>query len=336
MTGTEGPAGREEASASPRGSPPDEESAGAPGRGVAGAPDSGSADAPSSGGADAPDEASPSPGTALAGPAPGRISPAQLERVIRRAADLQMGAGEGEGAGELDEAEVVRIGEEVGLDPRHVRQALAEVRAESLLPDMPEGPEIATRVWGPGLVRESRVVPGGRGEVEAKLDRHFREVELLKRVRSRPGRSLWEAAGGLVSTMQRAMDVGGRGYELAKARSVELSVEPLEPGRCLVTLTADLRNARGQAAAASYTVGSLVGAAGAIFLVAAGGPELPLLLGSAAAGAPALGGATWATHAYVKKRLGRVRLVLQGILDRLEQGVDPAPAREGWREKLLG
>lgn len=300
-------------------------------------PDTLSADALSDAAPDAaPAPDLPSSGRAVSGPPAARISPAQLERVIRRAADLQMGSGEGEGTGELDEAEVVRIGEEVGLDPRHVRQALAEVRADSLVPGLPEDSELATRVWGPGLVRESRVVPGSRGEVEAKLDRHFREVELLKRVRSQPGRSLWEAAGGLVSTMQRAMDVGGRGYELAKARSLEVSVELLEEGRCLVTLTADLRNARGQAAAASYTIGSLVGAAGAIFLVATGGPELPLLLGSAAAGAPALGGATWATHAWVKKRCGRVRLVLQGILDRLEQGVPLEPPREGWREKLLG
>ena len=93
----------------------------------------------------------------------------ELERVIRRAAELQSREGESPEFA-LDETEVVRIGEEVGLSPRHVRQALADLRAESLLPDLPNETSLAARLWGPGLVRESRVVLGDASAGEAKLE----------------------------------------------------------------------------------------------------------------------------------------------------------------------
>ena len=36
---------------------------------------------------------------------------------------------------------------------------------------------------------------------------YLKDQELLKQIRSRPGRSLWEPAAGLISQMRRAMDV---------------------------------------------------------------------------------------------------------------------------------
>ncbi len=264
------------------------------------------------------------------------MSPADLERVIRRASDLQFRAGAVEGGSALEEAEVVRIGEEVGLEPRYVRQALAEIRADSLLPALPRESAVPARLWGSGLVRASRVVPGDRSAVTAKLEAHLTDRELLKRVRHQPGRSLWEPAGGLLSTMKRAMDVGGHGYELAKARSVELVVEDLEPGWALVTVTADLRNERTATAVGWHLAGAFLAVPAAIFLVATGGLELPVLLGSGLAGGVGLGGAAWATAAHYRRRRERTRLVLEGLLDRLELGESLTPDRPGsWREKLL-
>lgn len=263
------------------------------------------------------------------------VTPAELERVIRRASDLQFRSGGAEGAGELDEAEVVRIGREVGLDPRHVRRALAEVRAESLLPALPEESDLAARLWGSGLVRATRAVPGAPAEVERKLEDHFREAELLRRVRTRPGRSLWEPAGGLVASMRRAMDVGGHGFLLARARSLEMVVEELESGWSLVTLTADIRNERGHLAT-GWHLGLLpAGLGAAAFMVATGGAELLLLLAGGAASGTAAGVATWATAAQFRRRRQRTELALQGLLDRLEQG---RPLADGggasWRDRL--
>jgi len=63
---------------------------------------------------------------------PSEISREQLEKVIHRAAELQFAQGEKQHNLEADE--VLRIAEEVGLEGRHVRQALAEMRADAMLP----------------------------------------------------------------------------------------------------------------------------------------------------------------------------------------------------------
>lgn len=282
-------------------------------------------------GASGPEASGPGP----SGPGGRSVAAGDLERVIRRASDLQFRGGEGGGSGgELDEAELVRIGGEVGLEPHYVRQALAEVRAESLLPDLPDESELATRLWGSGLIRASRAVPGAPADVESRLEGHLRDVELLKRVRSRPGRSLWEPAGGLLPSMRRAMNVGGHGYRLAQARSLELVVDGLEEGWSLVTMIADIRNERA-GLAAGWHLGLLpVGLGAAIFLVATGGPELPILLGSGLAGGGAAGGATWATAQHFRRRRERTGLALEGLLDRLERGEPLSPARTSWRDRI--
>ena len=262
------------------------------------------------------------------------VSHAQLEKIIRRASDLQFrDSSETESA--LDGAEVVRIGGEVGLEPRYVQQALAEVQAEALVPAMPADSGLAQRLFGDCLVRASRVVPGDQSEVEGKLEEHLREKELLKRVRSRAGLSLWEPAGGVVSQMRRAMDVAGHGYELAKARNIQVAIEQLEQGWSLATLTADLRNTRNQAAGGLYTavLGSSIGMS--IAILATGGIALLPIIGAVAVGAAGFGGATWATGAAVRKRVARMELALQGLLDRLELGETLLITDGSWKLPFL-
>lgn len=263
------------------------------------------------------------------------VSSAELEQVIRRASNLQFRARDYSGHG-LEEGDVVQIGEEVGLEPRYVRQALAELHADSLIPILPRGARVTDRFWGHGWVRATRVVPGSRSEVEGRLERYFEQHELLKRVRSQPGRSLWEAAGGLVSSMKRAMDVGGHGYRLAKARGVDVMVEPLESGWSLVAITVDLRNERTAAAAGWHLGMGGLAVAAATLLVGPVGPEIPLLLGSGLAGSAGLGAATWGTSAHFHRRRARVQLDLEGLLDRLETEEPLAPLSPNWRKQLLG
>lgn len=287
-----------------------------------------------------PVEGPASPGS---GPSSSRGGPpvpsGELERVIRRAVELQMETGAGTGpassAGEaLTEEEVLRIGREVGLEPRHVRRALAEVRAESLLPDLPADEGVPNRLWGGAFARASRAVPGDPAEVQGELEEHFREAESLQAIRSRPGRSLWEPAGGLVNKMQRTLDVGGHGYELAEGRRVELSVTELEAGWSLVTVTVDLRNLRTEQA-----VGWAGGASGvAVPMVLVGALVLGLpveaLLPAAAGG---IGGASVLGGRYtLTKKRRRVELVLEGLLDRVETGEPLGSDQSSWRERLLG
>jgi len=263
------------------------------------------------------------------------ITQEQLERVIRRASDLQFRSSTSVGQA-LQPQDVVEIGAEVGLDERHVRQALAEVEAASLLPSPPDDDGFARKLIGSAIVRASRVVPGDQTYVEQNLGGYLKERELLKQVRSRPGRSLWEPAAGLVSSMRRAMDVGGHGYMLAKARSFQVSIQPLESGWSLVTLTADIANMRREHAGGWYGGLGMGGVAGGVGLaVATGGGILPIL-GAIAIVSGALGVATVASRASMKKQSERVELALQGLLDRLERGESLHDEAEPWHRKLLG
>ena len=183
-------------------------------------------------------------------PVPGEVSREQLEKVIHRAAELQFGRPE---TGEtLDVEEVQRIAEEVGLESRHVRQALAEVRADALTPSRPEDRSLATRLWGEAVVVESRVVPGGPEEVQEKLRSYLSDRESLRCVRDRPGQQVWEPASDLMSQLQRGLDFSGRGYELAKTKTLTVLTQPREEGRTLVSLVADIRNTRAGHAAGWY------------------------------------------------------------------------------------
>lgn len=269
---------------------------------------------------------------AEAGDAPGRSVPARrLEAIIRRAAELQFAEGDG-GRDVLSEDEVLRIGEEVGIEPRHLRRALAETRAADLLPEGPEDRGLLRSTWGPGVVRATRVVPGELAAVQRSVEGHLEARQSLRAVRRRRGSSVWQASEGLVDKMQRALDVAGRGYELAEARSVELTVAPLEEGRSLVTLTADLRNVRLQNAV-SWGSGSA-----AVFVVA--GVASGLILGvpwllavpgaiAATAGTAAFGGAR--TFERARERL---RMAMEGLLDRLEAGALEEDDGPGWRRIL--
>ena len=262
-----------------------------------------------------------------------RVSSDELERVMRRAVQLQFE--ERDDVTDLEVGEVVRIGEEVGIEPRHVRRALAEVQAESLLPSLPLDEGLPTRLWGPGVVRQSRAVRGDPAEVQARVERHLEQKESLRPVRRKPGRSLWEPAAGLIKQMQRAIDVGGHGYELAKARNLQLAVEGLEEGWSLVTLSVDLRNLRTEQATGWLLGLGLGGTTGAVVTAALAGTGVGFVLVPVLA-AGFVGAASWAAGRTIHKTRDRVDLVLLGLLDRLEQG-ELGLDREGpgWREWLI-
>lgn len=252
------------------------------------------------------------------------LSGRELERVIRRAAELQ--TARETVPDRLDDAEVVRIGEEVGLDPQHVKRALMELRAESLVPDVDADRALPVRLWGVARIQTSRVVPGQATAVHDTLSRYLRKAESLRPVRDRPGLSVWEPASDLVSQMKRGLDFSGRGFDLAKARRLEVAVQPLEPGRSLVTLTADLRNQRMEHAG-WWLFGTgwagLAAAGGLVF----GALASPLLVVPAVAGAVG-GGATYAARRTFAAQRERVEMMMNGVLDRLERGGD-LPSERG-------
>jgi hypothetical protein len=263
-------------------------------------------------------------------PAVDQISGGDLERVIQRAAELQWS--QGDVPDSLDEAAVIHIAGEVGLEPRHVRQALAELRADALVPARAAETGLATRLFGSATFQESRVVPGNVSEILSVLGEYLTDRESLTCVRDRGGHQVWEPSQGLGSVLQRSLDFSGKRYELAKARKTGVFVEQLEEGRSLVTLSVDLTNERN-----SHAGGWLFGmSAGGL------GVSLGLILG---AGAPALlivplaattvaTVATFGTSKMFAARKARVELAVQGLLDRLERGTDLASDKPSLRKRI--
>lgn len=261
------------------------------------------------------------------------LSSDELERVIRRAAELQMSR---EALPDrLDAGEVMRIGAEVGLQEPHLRQALLELRAETMLPAAPSDRSFAQRVWGPALVHASRVVPGNRDEVQGRLRDYLRLGESLRQVRDRPGLSFWEPASDLISQIRRGLDIGGHGFVLAKAKRIEVAIQALEPERCLVTISADLRNQRAEHAGGWYTGAGFATAGVTAGLVAGAGAPLLLVLPLVAG--TVFGGGTLLARRTLRGDRERVELAIQGLLDRLEGGGRISPERSsGLIDRIQG
>ena len=92
-----------------------------------------------------------------------RLTPEQFEAVIRRAAELQASSAEDSNAdGGVSQAELIRIGREIGIAPQFVQRALAETVdrpvAEASLND---------RLFGGAFAEAGRAVPGSADEVAA-------------------------------------------------------------------------------------------------------------------------------------------------------------------------
>lgn len=262
-------------------------------------------------------------------PPEGPLSSDELERVIRRAAELQTSR---EALPDrLDADEVMRIGAEVGLQESHLRRALLELRAESLSPKPPAERTLAVRLWGDVHVQASRVVSGDPAEVQRRLEAYLESSESLRQVRSRDGLSIWEPASDLVSQVRRGLS--GQSFALAKARRLEVAVQSIEPGRSLVSISADLRNKRAEHLGGWYTGATCSAAGVTLGLVLAGGlaPVLVLPL----VGGAALGGSTMLAKLTLRSERERVELGVQGLLDRVERGDLGAPAaRSGLMSRI--
>ncbi len=255
----------------------------------------------------------------------------ELDQVIRRATELQVASADAGERERIPETEVLRIGREVGLAPEHVRRALGELRAESLAP-MPDGGDgVMGRLVGPGRVRATRVVPGGPADLLLELEEYLKVGESLRQVRKRGYRSRWEAAEGFVASLQRGLNWGGRRYDLARARSVELSLEPVDGEHSLVALVADASSVRTEAGA-GWMAGLGIGGLG-LGLGVGAALSLPLL--AVPGVAVGLGGGLLAARQDYRRRLERVRLALEGILDRLEGGEALLAEPPTWRDRWL-
>ena len=251
----------------------------------------------------------------------------EFDEVIRRAAEIAVSEPEGGDSG-LTERDLFRIAQEVGLDERHVRKALVQVRSS---PPTGRGP--ATALYGPTFVAASRVVPGDREELGRKIDEFMVAGQLLQAVRRGSSVLLYRPAVDWASQIARAASSTSRKYYVASSKRVEVRFEPVEEGRTLVEI--EVEPGTRDDYMAGGIIGGLGGGAGAGvgvgLAIAAAGPAVLGIAAGVAVGSAVLGGLCWVTGFYHKRRLLEVRAEIEGILDRLEAGESLEPPPSSWR-----
>ncbi len=215
---------------------------------------------------------------------PSRIDREALERILQRAAELQAQERDiGEG---LTSDEVIKLGDEVGIPGQYLRQAMLEERSR-VAARTPEG--ALGRVVGPVEVQAGRVVRGDPEAAERALLEWMQKNELLVVQRQQPGRIAWERLTGVQAAMRRGIATfeGAKArFMLARADVVRATVVPLEAGYCHVSLSAELRSARGGFIGGAVTLGA-AGTAGTVVLASlnalAAVAAAPVVLGWVAA-----------------------------------------------------
>jgi hypothetical protein len=235
-----------------------------------------------------------------------------LERIVRRAAELQAGSQDvGDG---LTSKEVLALGKDVGIPEGYLRQAMLEEQTRTA-----DEQSAGTWAWltGPRAVSAHRVVPGDRASVERALNRWMTDEELLQPKRQYADRTTWEPKAGAFASIQRAIS-GRRKYSLASAAQIASQVVQLEPGFCLVRLEADVSQQRRNRISGGVVLATIGwGMTGAAALIAP-----PLALAQILTMVPGLGLTAGAaviarTHRNANER---VQIGLEQVLDRLERG----------------
>jgi hypothetical protein len=251
---------------------------------------------------------------------PRKISREQLERIIQRAAELQAGEMDtGEG---MTEQELLKLGSEVGIPGRFLRQAMYEEAAGGAALER----DFLARWVGPRMLLAHRVVPGDKASLEQAMANFMAEEEAMTPKRRLPDRTVWERQKGLIAEMKRGLSLQGKAFHLARALDVSVQLNALEDGYCHAELAADVSNLREQSVAGLGIVAAS-GVFGAIVLtVVPGLAPLAILALLAAAGCPALIARTY------RQRAVQMQTALEQVLDRLERGeIRSKPQLEGPR-----
>jgi len=254
-----------------------------------------------------------------------RIDRGALERIIQRAAELQAGERDiGEG---LTERELMQLGQEVGIPPGLLQQALMEERTRAVAT---VEPGLAGWLAGPARIAAQRTIPGDYRQVRDALNSWMTEGELLSVKRRYPEQTSWEARQDMFSSIKRGLQMGGRAYELSRAKELAGQVAPLEEGRCHVRLVADLSNTRSSHIAGAATLAG-IGAAATV-VGATLGVMLPVAL------VPVVLGSLLGFVAARRRRsqLERVQVSMEQVIDRLEHGeIDATPKLRAPRQSAF-
>jgi hypothetical protein len=173
-----------------------------------------------------------------------KLTRKEVDFVLRRAGEIDKHAPGSERASDeaISVQELVKLGEEVGLRPEALNQALAEVRRG--VPVEPEANGPLDRALGAGRVVVSRVVGAPIETVRRAVDRFLRD-QLMTVRRHHGDRVEWERAQGIWPGLVRSLDFSKR-YAFSLVSRVEtiLSREGPDGGDTAITFNIDVSEMR--------------------------------------------------------------------------------------------
>jgi hypothetical protein len=254
-----------------------------------------------------------------------KLSSTELEAVIKRAVELQT-ARETEMTDGLSDAEVVRIGQELGLEQHLVRRAIAEVRSTP-----PEEHGVVAGVMGPGIVRAARTIRRPAVELGIFLEKYLIETEYMVVERRFPDRTRYVRAQGLGAAVGRTFSKVGSRIAPLDLEAVDVGVALSDEDSSVVTLTVDLSTIRAGTAAGGWLGGLGGGGTVAAVILASTAPHLLALAGLGVAAA----GALTARGAY-RFMFRKTHNKLEAFLDRLEHGELRLPEKKQEWQKRFG
>lgn len=190
-----------------------------------------------------------------------RLTPAEVEMVLRRAAELNARRRSSDTFAYSVSPEVlVQVAGALGISEQDVRRAVLDLLSERAA----EPETLSKKLYGPARLKAVREVQRPSEPTRRRLEELLGQEQGLKLRRKTEASSLWDA-GDVLGTVRRALDFAGH-YTLLKARSVELRVEDVGFGRSGANLIADVSNQRGE----YLSMGGILGATLAVPLAIAG------------------------------------------------------------------
>ncbi|HEU4884328.1 MAG TPA: hypothetical protein VFT45_18880, partial [Longimicrobium sp.] len=245
-------------------------------------------------------------------PAPGgglparRLSTQELEAVIRRAVEIQAAGGTPDEG--ISEGEVLRIGQELGLDAVTVRRAITDVRGRP-----PEERGMLAKALGPGSIRAARTVRRPAASVGLLVEEYLLKCEYMLVQRRFPDRTRYVRGTGVAAVMGRAARKFGASHAAMDLSQLDVSVAALDAESCLVEVTVDTAGARAGLAAGAAAVGGTAAAGITAFALATTVVDPVALLGL-----PALLGSWWGARGIYGATQRSTQEKLESFLDRLE------------------
>ncbi|MDH3540762.1 MAG: hypothetical protein OEP52_12235 [Acidimicrobiia bacterium] len=226
-----------------------------------------------------------------------------VETIIRRAVELQVD--DDLALPTLDEKALHRVAEELGIEPGHLRRAIAEARTALERPEH----SVFDRLFAPGSITESAIVYADRETVESRLGEWMSKHEGLRLRRKLADGGVWEKDSHVLTRIRMGLRMGRGSRVLRNSRKVSHRIQAIKDEEQALALEAETHTLKAVGAAAVAGLGA-VAAAGAAFGSAVGAPEIAI---PAATGGFLLG--SGAIVMGVKVWLSRVKDALRRALD---------------------